>query len=321
MQFRSIFLLLSSVVIMSNSIAAYSKQPFKEKLSNIFEVTSHFDDCKRAGWCPDMIIVQSGNFMMGSPETEGARYEDEGPQRKVSIKTFAVSKFEITRGQFDHFIQDTGHSIDNTCWTFENNIFKRRIYRSYIKPGFEQDDYHPVVCVNWHDAKAYTKWLSEKTGKTYRLLSEAEWEYVARAGTTSAYSFGEDLDNLCDYGNASDWIIHSVTQVVKCSYRPSKRTTIVGSFRPNPFGVYDVHGNAYEWVEDCWHESYQGAPIDGRAWLDEGEGNCERRIIRGGAWDLSANQLRSAYRYWYNPNIRIDNIGFRVARDLEEGER
>ena len=159
----------------------------------------------------------------------------------------------------------------------------------------------PVVNVNWNGAKAYVRWLSDKTGKQYRLLSEAEWEYAARGGTTTRYSWGDDIDRNranCE-GCGSRW--------------DDKQTAPVGSFAANPFGLYDVHGNVWEWVEDCGNRSYAGAPSDGRAWT---RGDCRRRVLRGGSWVDIPRYLRSAFRFGGRSGNRSSNWGFRVARTL-----
>ena len=158
-----------------------------------------------------------------------------------------------------------------------------------------------MINVGWDDAQLYVQWLSEQTGHAYRLPTEAEWEYAARAGTTTAYSWGNDIGrNLanCD-GCGSQW--------------DEDRTAPVGSFPANAFGLHDMHGNVWEWVLDCWNDTYSGAPTDGSAWLS---GNCGRRVLRGGSWVSYPRNLRSAYRDWYPPGIRNYIIGFRVARTL-----
>ena len=191
--------------------------------------------------------------------------------------------YEVTRGEFARFVSETGHD--------------------------------PVVCVNWKDAQAYVSWLSRMTDKTYRLLSEAEWEYVARAGTRTRYWYGDDkgADQLCTYGNGAaqetsfDW----KNDACGDGY---ERTAPVGSFRSNSFGLHDVHGNVWEWVEDCWHDSYSGAPSDGRAWTSGGD--CSLRVLRGGSWDNAPGNLRAAIRYRNDDVGRFYSVGFRVARTL-----
>jgi formylglycine-generating enzyme required for sulfatase activity len=234
---------------------------------------------------PQMIVVRAGEFMMGSPAGEGD--DNERPQHKVTIKSaFAVGISPITRGDFASFIDATNYKVDE-----RSNL-------SWRNPGFNQEDDHPVVCVNWHDAQAYVAWLRERSGgKAYRLLSEAEWEYCCRAGTTSEYSTGDTItaEHANFGGNA-------------------KGTTSVFRFPPNPWGLRDMHGNVWEWCEDNWHKDYKGnPPSDGSVWRG---GETSSRVLRGGTWSGSPQNLRSANRRAYLLGGRIYYVGFRVARTL-----
>ena len=240
-----------------------------------------FRDCDGT-WCPEVVVVPSGSYMMGSPESEAGREDDEGPRHRVRIaKPFAVGVYEVTRVEFGRFVRETGHSTSNACWTYEGGKWEERSGRSWRTPGFNQAESHPVVCVSWEDAQAYVRWLSGETGESYRLLSESEWEYVARAGTTGPFHFGATLstaqanyDGNYTYGSGR-----------KGRYR--ERTEPVGSFPANAYGVHDVHGNVWEWVEDCWHDGYGGAPGDGRAWTVGGglqsPGVAGRLVVRRSA--------------------------------------
>ena len=208
-----------------------------------------FRDCPE---CPELVVVPPGSFEMGSPSGEANRDDDEGPVHRVTFeRPFAVGVYEVTFGEWDACVSGGGcggYRPDDEGWGRGNR---------------------PVVNVSWDDVKAYVDWLTGKTGEEYRLLSEAEWEYVARAGTRTAYWWGDDFgQNRANCHGCGD------------SYRP---TAPVGSFSANPFGLHDVHGNVWEWVEDCWNDSYDGAPSDGSAWES---GNCERRVLRGGSWDV-----------------------------------
>ena len=234
---------------------------------------------------PDMVIVLAGSFTMGSPADEVGRSNREGPQRQVTIsQSFAVGKYEVTRGQFEAFVDATEYDA-GSFWR---------------NPSFEQTDAHPVVYVSWNDAKAYVNWLSASTGQNYRLLSEAEWEYVARAGTTTIYHFGNTISQA------------------QANYNWHNRGTVaVGSYPANAFGLHDVHGNAWEWVEDCWHNDYTGAPTDGSAWVSDCDDDDEDfRVLRGGSWRDPREDLRSAYRYRYGARNRFDADGFRIARTI-----
>ncbi len=256
---------------------------------------------------------------MGSPDSEKGRADPsyEGPQHRVTIAMpFAVGKFEVTRGQFDRFAKATGHDVGNSCWTYEGE-WKVREGKSYRDPGFSQDDNHPVVCVNWTDARAYVAWLSKQTRKSYRLLSEAEWEFAARGETSPGkyprFQFGDQEKDLCSYSNGADKMTSVDWRNQSCSDGVGEATASVGSYKPNAFGLHDAHGNVWEWTEDCWNDSYKDAPEDGSAWTS---GNCDRRVLRGGSWDDDPGSLRSADRDGSSTDDRDGNGGFRVARTL-----
>ncbi len=253
-----------------------------------------FRDCAD---CPEMVVIPAGEFVMGSPEDEEGRFADEGPQHGVRIAAqFAVGRFEVTRDQFDAFVRANGRSVASTCWTREDRKLEKRSGRSYRSPGFSQSGDHPVVCMSWENAQAYVAWLSEKTGQRYRLLSEAEWEYVARAGTDTRYSFGDNItkeDANFDFSKG--------------------KTTEVGSYPSNPWKLHDMHGNVWEWVEDCWNDGYGSAPSDGSVWPSAG---CDRHVLRGGSWGSGPGYLRSANRNRHTSGYRNFYLGFRVAREL-----
>ena len=241
-----------------------------------------FRDCAQ---CPEVVVVASGSFMMGSPRDEEGRDDDEGPAHRVTIaEAFAVGVYEVTFGEWDACRGGSGcsHNPDDRGWGRGTR---------------------PVINVSWEDAQAYVRWLSRETGKGYRLLSESEWEYVARAGTTTHYWWGDAVGSNranCD-GCGSRW--------------DDAQTAPVGSFSANAFGLHDVHGNVWEWVEDCWHDNYSGAPTDGSARTSGGD--CSRRVLRGGSWFANPRVVRSANRNWFPSSIRLINVGFRVARTLD----
>jgi formylglycine-generating enzyme required for sulfatase activity len=235
-----------------------------------------FRDCPD---CPEMVELPAGRFMMGSADGDA----DEKPPHEVLIqKPFAIGKFEVTFADWDGCAADGG-CLKNKIPSDEGWGKARR----------------PVINVSWHDAKEYLTWLSRKTGKPYRLLSEAEWEYAARAGTSTKYAFGDSIDK--QQARFSDG-------------KPGiGQTADVGSFAANAWGIHDMHGNVWEWVEDCYVPSYIEAPSDGSARANPG---CPSRVLRGGSWDYGPQDLRSAVRYKLPPVYRVDEIGFRVARDL-----
>jgi formylglycine-generating enzyme required for sulfatase activity len=263
-----------------------------------------FRDCDG---CPEMVVIPAGSFTMGSPASEEGRIDAEGPQAQVTLsRKFAAGRFEVTRGEFARFVAESGYAAGGGCfivnarkgWDFDES-------KDWRNPGFSQTERDPVTCVNWHDARAYARWLAEKTGKTYRLLTEAEWEYAARAGTTTSFSTGPAIHPTQANYDAT----YSYAGSVKGPWR--RQTVPVGSFQPNAFGLYDVHGNVWEWTEDCWNESYYAAPGDGSA---RTSGSCTPRVLRGGAWNFVPQYLRSASRGWSSGFGRLNFIGFRVAR-------
>ena len=275
-----------------------------------------FRDCEA---CPEMVVVPAGSFVMGSPASEEGRFDNEGPQHRVTIsRPLAVGRYEVTRGEFARFVSATGRSTGGSCWAKENGEWEERAGFGWRSPGYRQTDRDPAVCVNWDDARAYARWLSRETGQGYRLLSESEWEYAVRAGTRSSRWWGDGEAGQCAHANGvdrdlkrrySDWR----WTVASCS-DGHVHTAPAGSFSANGFGLHDMSGNVWEWVEDCWHDSYAGAPSDGRAWTTGG--NCSRRVIRGGSWIIGSRDLRSAIRYRYDTGNRIYDSGFRVARTL-----
>ena len=288
-----------------------------ESLLRKWPVGKEFRDCEN---CPEMVVVPAGSFMMGSKKGD----DDEKPVHRVTIgRPFAVGMYEVTRGEFDRFVEETGYSTGDECYTYESEGFfgdpelKERSGRGWKNPGFEheQDETEPVVCVSWDDAQAYVRWLSEQTGEAYRLLSEAEWEYAARAGTTTAWYWGESEAGQCRYANGADQTAkshHDGWRVAACD-DGHYQTAPVGRYEANAFGLHDVLGNVWEWTQDCWHKSYVGAPSNGGAW--EG-GECSLRVRRGGSWYVRPRYLRSAFRDRDAAGNRDLLNGVRLARTL-----
>lgn len=249
--------------------------PVPSQAEVALEPGEEFRDCLDV--CPEMVVLPAGEFMMGSPPGEADRHKSEGPQRKVTIaRPFAVGKYEVTFAEWDACVADGGckHRPGDEGWGRGRR---------------------PVIDVSWHDAKEYSAWLSRKTGKAYRLLSEAEWEYSARAGTSTRYTFGDTITKSQAQHGAS-------------------KTVEVGTFAANKFGLYDMHGNVLEWVEDSWHRNYEGSPpVDGSVWPGS---DMSQRALRSGSWVDSPRYLRSAVRYWFHPSSRVKDSGFRLARTL-----
>ncbi len=277
--------------------------------------------------CPEMVVIPAGSFRMGSPDNEKDRWPDgrEGPVHEVRIGySFSLGKHELTRGEFSRFAAASGYKTEaeraNGCVAWDGKAWAYDASKNWRNPGFAQTDRHPVVCVSWNDAQAYLAWLNQKVpGKGFRLPSEAEWEYAARAGQgATRYPWGDDLSHsmTCDFANGMDTTgkaqVPGVTWTAASCSDGHAYTSPAGSFRANAFGLYDMHGNAWEWVQDVWHENYQGAPSDGSAWLSGGD--QARRVLRGCAWVNNPWDLRSAYRYRVAPVGRISDTGMRIAR-------
>jgi formylglycine-generating enzyme required for sulfatase activity len=258
-----------------------------------------------AGSGPSLVLIPTGRFQMGSHEHErkiamaaGAQkrwLERETPQRWVGIeRPFAMGRYPVTVGEWRVFVGASG-------WEPTGEV-------DWAAPGFAQTDAHPVVGVTWHDAQQYLAWLSAATGKRYRLPSEAEWEYACRAGTKTAFSFGDTISP--EQANYDGTFIYNGGS--RGSYRGG--TTPAGMFPANPWGLFDMHGNVWEWVQDVVHENYEGAPLDGSAW--ETGGDAARRILRGGSWLYHPRYLRSALRNGFSSVLSNDIVGFRVVREL-----
>jgi formylglycine-generating enzyme required for sulfatase activity len=233
-----------------------------------------FRDCAD---CGEVVVVPAGSFQMGSAS------EFENPVHNVKIeKPFAIGRHEVTFDEWDQCVEEGGckHRPDDRDWGRGDR---------------------PVINVSWLDAKAFVAWLSQKTGKTYRLPSEAEWEYAARGGASTPYWWGRDVG--ARQANCRE-----------CKADNPQQTLPVGSFKPNPFGLFDTAGNAAEWVEDCWNDNYRGAPVNGTAWQT---GQCRLRVLRGGAYDSQARYLRSQSRFRYDSDVRFSANGFRVLRELQ----
>lgn len=258
-----------------------------------------------SGGGPDLVLIPTGRFEMGSPESERALamkagahknwLDRETPQHWVAIsQPYALGRYPVTVGQWRQFAQATGWSAHfNAHWE---------------KPGFTQSDAHPVIGVSWNDAQLYLEWLSARTGQRYRLPSEAEWEYACRAGSQGAFSFGDVITT--EQANYDGNFTYNGSPAGL--YRGG--TSAVGAFPANPWGLFDMHGNVWEWVQDKVHDNYVGAPADGSAW--ETGGDTSRRVLRGGAWLYNPRYLRSALRNAYSAVLANDVVGFRVARRL-----
>jgi formylglycine-generating enzyme required for sulfatase activity len=299
-----------------------------------------FKDCTD---CPEMVIIPAGSFMMGSPENEKGRSFNpdagpiEGPQRVVNIPQFAAGKFDITKAEWAAFVKATNRKTSGGCGfamlpgdTLQP--WQPNPSANWNHIGFAQDSSHPVVCVSWEDTQDYLTWLNKKTGFTYRLLSEAEWEYAARAGTTTPYYWGDSASH--DYANYGMDTIYGIGWA--SGYDKWVGTSPVGSFPPNAFGLYDMSGNVMQWVDDCFSLSYSSLPANSSAYKNKmqlkltgninwmnGKNSCDFHIVRGGCYADTPPLIRSATRNWgpmagIMPEFMTSSAGggFRVARML-----
>ena len=285
-----------------------------------------FRDCST---CPEMVVVPAGNFLRGSPQDEPGRSLDsrnhdeddlEGPGGKrvrVSVPGFALGVYEVTNAQFTRFIEDTGYEMPSGCFSDANQdgVSTWDEAGTWNNLGREFRDDLPASCIDWHAATAYVHWLSLRTGATYRLPTEAEFEYALRAGSDTIYHFGNDQELLCEYGNVPDQSLNAVSPelvTTACSDGFADMAP-VGQFKPNAFGLHDITGNVWEWQADCYERSYANVPTDGTALRKDG---CEVFSVRGGSWSYDLPSLRSADRSDDPPDVLFDGIGLRVARDL-----
>jgi formylglycine-generating enzyme required for sulfatase activity len=254
--------------------------------------TGIFEDCPH---CPSMVVVPNGKVLVGATKDDPDRQPNETPQKPIVFaKPFAVSRSEVTRKEFAAFIQATNYAPSKVC-----SINDRRVSADWKTPGIEQGERHPVVCVSWQDAKAYVGWLRSSTRRPYRLMSESEWEYVAHAGTMTPYWFGAKVDEA------------------RANYAKSRRGTMAtGEGTANPFGLFDVHGNVWEIVDDCYGPDPSYMPGDGRP--ANLLGDCGQRVVKGGGWDSRAEQLRVAFRSTAGEQAASNTLGFRIARDLDD---
>lgn len=286
---------------------------------------STFRDCRT---CPEMVVIPAGTFMKGSPQDEPGRSDDqrnhdeddlEGPggsQVEVSVPRFALGVFEITNREFRAFVEDSGYEMPGGCWAHlhGDGTWNRYAEATWNNLGRPFDETQPASCIDWFAASAYVRWLSLRTGASYRLPTESEFEYALRAGSSTPYHFGNDPEALCRYGNVPDAALNAMYPAARTLQCDDGYGMIapVGQFEPNAFGVYDMGGNVWEWLADCYAPSYANAPTDGSAVVAD---PCEARSLRGGSWSYQSS-LRSADRSDDPPEWLVDSIGFRVARDL-----
>ena len=285
-----------------------------------------FRDCRD---CPLMVAIPPGAFTMGAEAAEeerdnlppDLRGRSAPPTRVTIARGFALGKFPVTRAEYLGFAQATNRAPGLSCWGLApqpdgSGRWQERQRQTWVSPGFGQTPQDPIVCVSWADAVAYAEWLSRRTGRRYRLPSEAEWEYAARAGTTGPRYWTAEPAETCTHANVRD---HSVADYYRAprdaSFFPCSdgfvHTARVGAFPPNPFGLHDMLGNVWQWTQDCWNPSLQGQPRTGAA---RESGDCLVRAARGGSWSNDPRFLRIAYRSSGPATVRSSNTGFRLAR-------
>jgi formylglycine-generating enzyme required for sulfatase activity len=263
-----------------------------------------FKDCPS---CPTMVNLPAGFLRMGSPDNETGRDPDESPLTPVNVAAFSMSQTEVTRANWVEFERESGYRAVAGCLTWAGDGYELKAHLGWQSPGFVQQDDHPVVCVSWQDAQAYARWLSQKTGRVYRLPQEHEWEYAARAGTSTAYPWSSS--DVCGQANGADAALNRQRPqwpAEKC-HDGYAFTAPVGRYPSNAWGLYDMHGNVMEWVQDCWTPQLS-ARDSGQRPL-----NCRSRVMRGGGWDLKAAFLRSAYRGKASEANRGSGTGFRLV--------
>ncbi len=294
-----------------------TKEPEKPEITaeafSKVKTGSIFSDCSD---CPSMVVVPPGRHLLGSTKSA-----EEQPVHTVEIvQPFAVAQFEVSKGEFAKFVGATGYESQG-CLTYEDNEWSVREQRNWDSTGFLQDDTHPVVCVSWDDATNYIAWLSDLSGQQYRLLSSAEWEYLARGGHAENEKLDDGLKEICRFANVADlsaqknypgWIVHDCEDSFV-------HTAPVNSsnFKANSYAVSGLMGNVFEWVSDCWNAGYAAAPADGSARLT---GDCAKRILRGGSWFSQPDYVRFGFRNRFDGDLRASTFGFRVARGLDPEE-
>jgi formylglycine-generating enzyme required for sulfatase activity len=321
-KFKVLSILMTGVLLLSGCTTTESDNPVSGM---------EFSDCAD---CPTMVNIAPGNFLMGTaeadrlidPRTDKPATND-APQHTVAIAyPFAMGKYEISTAEYAAFVAATGYQPQGPCMEFSPpESFSISTEVDWSNTGFPQTNNSPVVCVSFFDAQAYTNWLSAMTGENYRLPTEAEWEYAARAGSATPFFWGTDTSLTCNYANvrsAGAFTISDRQAIADKEGFPCDdgymHSSPVGSFQPNAFGLHDMQGNAWEWVADCNHKNYAGAPTDGSAWLDEK--GCQFGIIRSGSYLNLVERSSTTVRAGRPREGRATNMGFRVMRAPQENQ-
>ncbi len=294
-------------------------------IAGLSPVSAGADPIRDCADCPELVLIPAGRFAMGSPQGEPEREgltesnaEDERPVHDVVIaRPFAIGKFEVTRGEYAAFVADAGRPIGDKCWVLggAGPVFEETAGKNWREPLFDQTDRHPVVCVDWDEAAAYTAWLSAKTGRRYRLPTDAEWEYAARGGVSGARPWGDGRDEACRFANVRDTAFAKATGLTDDLFAcddGAVHTAPVGTYTPNAYGLFDAIGNAAEWTADCHFADYRRAPADGTA-PPERPGCL--RVFRAGGFSNTPSAQRAANRVRSPADSRRANLGFRVVRE------
>jgi formylglycine-generating enzyme required for sulfatase activity len=287
---------------------AASTNPTSVSAQNI-ESVQPMDLGKDCPYCPELVSLPAGIALLGSSPDEPDRHTDEGPVQEVKLKAFAIGKYEVTKGQWQIFVQQTGYKTSSECLTWNGDSYDKPPQLSWQQTGFEQTNSHPVVCVSWLDAQAYTQWLSKTSSKQYRLPTEIEWEYAAKAGqglVPFPWPKGESACNRANFADQSLVVIHPKWPLGAC-HDGFEHTSPIGSFAPNSWGLFDIQGNAMEWVSSCYATAINAG--------SEKNSDCPKRVVKGGGWDMREKYLRNAHRERAAVFIRTTGLGFRVVRD------
>lgn len=304
-------------------IAALPAMLFSSEISIAQDQTlpepQSFQDCEN---CPEMILLPVGEAMLGVEPFEANTKRGDLPLRRININyQFAIGKTEVTRAHYREFMEESGHQMATdgcNTWGY-NRILGYVKAHTWDSPGIPQNESHPVICVSHVDATAYANWLSQKTGKSYRLPSATEWEYAARAGTRGPWFWGAANKDACEYANVGDENFRrnfSYAPVFNCN-DGYLHTAPVASFKPNPWGLHDMLGNAWEWTDDCLHRDKTAVPVDGRPWREEDGGECNRRTPKGGGWVSGTDWVRAGAQAADFAIYHSQLLGFRLALTLD----
>ena len=317
-QFKKKFLSGSLIIF---SLSLLINLFFTEKSLLASDESKKFKDCEI---CPEMLVIPPGEFQMGSELTEEVLglTRTEGPvHKRIISKRFAVGIFEVSNKEFKSFIDSTNYRPSQSCTKWKGKVIQ--FDGNWLDPdyGREPKDNEPVVCVSWYDAKAYTVWLSGITHQKYRLLSEAEWEYIAKNNNNYKWAWGDKASDACKYSNVFDIDGKKSNYAEKfATWDPTncldgfERVAPVGSFSPNKFGVYDITGNVWEWMEDCSEAEYKNGQLDEKP--NQVRGHCEKRSVKGGSWLSKISRHRPSFRGRDPENLSSHIFGFRIAKDL-----